>query len=216
MPIRVLIGCKQRRIAEAMSEMVKGIKETEVIGLGYNREQILQLLVKEPAQLLLLDLMLPQAEQVAESVKGLHPEVHIILLLEDELTRLRMILQIDALGYLEHSDGKEELERAMQQVTAGEPYRAKALPFDLPAKGSSTENGHAQKASPAENHRVELSKRELEILKMVGQEFSSQEIASSLYISVKTVETHRKNMMKKLGVRSFIGLLKYALKHGML
>jgi DNA-binding CsgD family transcriptional regulator len=91
------------------------------------------------------------------------PEVHIILLLEDELTRLRKILQIGSL------------------------------------KGTS-ENGHAQKANPVENHRVGFSRQETEILQMVGQEYTSQEIAPRLFIGVKTVETHRTGMTKKLGV----------------
>jgi DNA-binding CsgD family transcriptional regulator len=61
---------------------------------------------------------------------------------------------------------------------------------------------------------AELSRREVEILKMIGQEYSSPEIARHLFISVKTVETHRKNLMKKLGVKSMTGLLRYGLKQG--
>jgi DNA-binding NarL/FixJ family response regulator len=120
---------------------------------------------------------------------------------------------------VQHTDGPEELEKAIRQVAASRFYPADVFPSTSALVEFLPINGHGKgertfSDSSGSPVVAELSRREVEILKMIGQEYSSPEIARHLFISVKTVETHRKNLMKKLGVKSMTGLLRYGLKQG--
>jgi DNA-binding NarL/FixJ family response regulator len=102
------------------------------------------------------------------------------------------------------------LERAIELIMQGKRYFSPAIIEELSASPDEDWNN----AQPATIQN--LTEREIEVLKLIAMEFSSPEIADKLFISLSTVETHRRNLFHKLNVKSAIGLTKYALKHGLI
>jgi DNA-binding NarL/FixJ family response regulator len=116
-------------------------------------------------------------------------------------------------GYLYKSEGKAVFLEAIEKAVRGETYNSKELLTDVAApKGANSPAFDLHLAAP-ENV---LTKREIEILKLVAQEYSNQEIDEKLFISTNTVDTHRKHILLKLGVRNTVGLVKYCLQNNLL
>jgi DNA-binding NarL/FixJ family response regulator len=129
--------------------------------------------------------------------------------MDNELETIQAMLEAGASGYILKNTGKAELELAILQVMKGENYLSQSISTQL------AQNLFLKKKAVKEeiSELDMLTERETEILKMVALENSNVEIAEKLYISPKTVETHRKNLMKKIGVRNSLGIYKFALKH---
>jgi DNA-binding NarL/FixJ family response regulator len=218
MIINVIVASARQMVVEGISRMVEELEGVHLLASVSDAKILRGKLKEEPCQLLLLDFQLPGAQETMQYLKVYHPEIKIILLLEDELTRLQQILQAHALGYLQQTDGKDELEEAIRLVATGQHYSSEAQALGVAGTCALNGKGHLNhvKVEAGTNNLGLLSKREIEILKMIGQELSSPEIATQLFLSVKTVETHRRNIMKKLGAKNLIGLLKYALREGLL
>ena len=120
------------------------------------------------------------------------------------------MLEKGAKGYLLKDSGVEELKKALQKLTVGEYYYNDTVMKTLIQRVQ----------SPAKNNRatkenLKLTEREIEIIKLVAEEFSNQEISEKLFISPRTVESHKRNMISKLDVKNSIGLVRYAISNGL-
>jgi DNA-binding NarL/FixJ family response regulator len=127
----------------------------------------------------------------------------------EDAYHIREALRAGVHGYVLKRATKEELEKAVEKIMTGKKYYSEAVIDEL---ASSPDDDYNNARPETIEH---LTTRELEILKLITMEFSTSEIAEKLFISVATVETHRGNLMKKLCVKSAIGMAKFALKHGL-
>jgi len=132
----------------------------------------------------------------------------------DDIKLIKEVLQLGAKGYLTKQSAGENIIEAINSVYSGEEYYSKSVreKIFLSFTGREKENG-------ATNEQVTLDSitdRELEILKLISLEYSGKEISEALYISTNTVETHRKNLIKKLNVKTTVGLVKFALKYNLI
>ena len=120
------------------------------------------------------------------------------------------MLESGASGYILKSSGMEELISAIRALAAGKTY------FTGEVSETLIKHLNSQKAmsSPSDSE-IPLTSREREILKMIAQEYSNSEIAAQLYISNRTVDTHRRNLLRKLKLKNTAGLVKYAILHGL-
>ena len=121
------------------------------------------------------------------------------------------MLEAGATGYILKNAGKEEMINAIQTVANGNSYFSSQVSAKL----------LEQIINPTFSTRNKsegniLTEREMEVLKLIADEYSNPEIAEKLFISVRTVDTHRRNLLDKLGVKNTAGLVKYAIKHGLL
>jgi two-component system, NarL family, nitrate/nitrite response regulator NarL len=114
-----------------------------------------------------------------------------------------MIDHADISGYVLKNIGKNELITAIEKIAKGGIYFSEAVLEEL----QKTEK------RKKENEEAHLTSREIEIIRLIEKEYSNKEIAESLFISERTVETHRKNIFRKTGTNSVIGLVKYAYEH---
>lgn len=138
-----------------------------------------------------------------------HPEVKILgLSMHKEDNYIVKLLEIGAKGYLLKDAGADEMVMAIKQVYSGGNYYSSHVTNVLIK--------HLQQGtSPSvTGDQVKLTKRELEILTLITEEMSNPEIAKLLFISIRTVDTHRRNLLDKLAVKNTAGLVKYAIKHG--
>jgi len=205
--IKILLADDHQMFLESMSMLLHTIDGLELVATAANGIDVMKLLEAYETDVLICDLQMPLMGgiEVILKVRQKHPAVKVLILtMSDEAAHVREALQAGASGYLLKTANKSELENAFRVLAGGQPYFSNGVIMSL------------TKPQDVPLAAVPLSDRELEILKLIVSELSSTQIAEKLFISFNTVETHRKNLYKKLGINSSLGLLKYALKHGLI
>lgn len=163
-------------------------------------------------ELLILDINLPDQSgiDIVPEIKRLSPETHVLLCTayptEDRLVEA---LRAGAKGFVEKTNTWDDFLGAVDRVGRGEQY------FSSSSSGVTPLSRAALAARPKRYVGIALSRREEEVLRHIALGGTSKEIAGKLFISVATVETHRTNLMSKLGVRNVAGLVLYAFQHGL-
>ena len=183
----------------------------QVLGSATNGESLLNQLPNEEIDILLLDVHLPDIgeEELLKKVREKQPSIKILYLTIMRGTRyIHKLLKHDIQGYLLKNTNIEELINALETVQSGKKYYSREINI------LDTEQDFRNTVT-IEDRKVDeiLSKREIEVLTLICKEYSNSEIAKKLFLSVSTVETHRKNLIAKLGVNNTVGLVKFALKN---
>ena len=179
----------------------------EVIGSANSFGEALRKLSYLSPDLVITDYSLPEKSglDVITAARKLHPSVRIIVLsMHEEIRLVREILEKEVDGYILKKDSHEELVKAVRAVKEGKVYLSSDI-NELLIKGLS-----------AKTDKSVLTSRETEILKLIGQEFTNKEIGEKLFISERTVETHRKNIFRKTRTNNFVGLIKYAYENDLM
>ena len=145
-----------------------------------------------------------------QKVKALYPGVKILAIsMHGEHNYIMKMIEAGATGYILKNAGKDEMLMAIESVVKGGSY----FSSDVSAELFKQLQQHSDKTKA--EHQAPLTKREVEILRLIAQEFSNAEIAEKLFISIRTVDTHRRNLIEKLEVKNTAGLVRYALKNGL-
>jgi DNA-binding NarL/FixJ family response regulator len=166
------------------------------------------------ADVLLLDVYLPDLgeEEIIQQIRGIRPELRIIYLTLLRGTRyIHKLSKYKIQGYVLKNASLDELLTALQTVHGGGSFFSKDIHIG-------DRNEDFRNTVTIEDKQIDeiLSKRELEVLRLICKEFSNAEIAEKLFLSVSTVETHRKNLIAKLGVNNTVGLVKFALRNNLI
>jgi DNA-binding NarL/FixJ family response regulator len=210
--IKLLIVDDHQVILDSLKLLFKTIENIEVVSTLNDSRNVLSFLDNQVVDIIISDLHMPYFSGIdlCLKLKNKHPKTKIILLtMAEDALHIREALRAGVHGYVLKKASKEELEKAIVQVMAGKKYYSDAVIEELASSPDDDLNNNK-----AENIE-KLTGREIEILKLITMEYSTSEIAEKLFISVPTVESHRGNLMKKLQVKSAIGMVKYALKHGL-
>lgn len=213
--IKILIADDHLIVAESLNILIDMMADFEVVGTVKNGWEALSFVDKHEVDLVLSDLHMPVMNGIETTIRlrEKFPKVKIILLTMSEepgIIKEALIAGID--GYIMKNIEKKELETAIRRVVSGQKYFSEAVVMRLAqVPNQATPSG---KDEISEN--IPLTPREIEIMQLIIQELTNVEIAEKIFISPTTVETHRRNLMKKLGVSSALGLMKYALKHGLI
>ena len=185
-----------------------GIK---VVGTALSGTSLLKELPSIDPDILLLDVFLPdiKEDELLKKIRLIKPDQKIAYLTLLRGTRyIHKLIKHNIQGYILKNSPITELHQALVKIHNGETYFSKEINIaDVPEDFRSTITINGKNITDI------LSKREQEILKLICLEYSNAEIAGQLFLSVSTVETHRKNLIAKLGVNNTVGLVKFALKH---
>jgi DNA-binding NarL/FixJ family response regulator len=190
--------------------MLEKAGDIEVIGEAEEGNEVLDILKTTTADVVLMDLDLGRSNgiEVTQKVKTAFPLVHILALtMHGEQDNILRMLEAGAGGYLLKTAGREELLGAIHAVVRGDSYFSNTISATL----LKSQANHKSK-TPPRNNNTPLSDREIEVLKLIAQEFSNGEIAEKLFISIRTVDTHRRNILEKLPAKNTAGLVKYAIE----
>jgi len=163
---------------------------------------------REPIDLVITDVNMPELNGIAlnKHIKTNHKNVKtLVVSMRHDTQTVQTLTKDNVDGYVPKNAEKEELLRAIESVLKGEKYFSQSIK-DVYLKGM---------FSNEQSLMDSLSKREKEVLKLIAQEFTTQEIADTLFLSKHTIESYRKNLISKLEVRNLAGLTKYALKMGL-
>ncbi|NOD29225.1 MULTISPECIES: response regulator transcription factor [Ruegeria] len=203
--IRVLIVDDHPMVAEGIQSILESYDEIQVVGtLGSGQAAVDQAVDLAP-DVILMDLNMPGLGGLSatEIILERLPETRILILsMHDSPEYISTALSHGAKGYVLKDVPTEEIKQAIDAVMRGEQYLCTGASGSLKPKG--------------DNVREALTGREQTILLELAQGKSNKEVAQTLDISVRTVETHRKNIKRKLGISSTAGLTRYALEHGVL
>lgn len=210
--IKILLADDHQMFLDGLCALLSQIAYVEIVAAVNNGAQLLEKLKTIKGDLVIADLHMPVTDglEATRMIRELYPSVKVLgLTMDNELETIQAMLEAGASGYILKNTGKAELELAILQVMKGENYLSQSISTQLAQSLFLKKKAAAEVISELDM----LTERETEILKMVALENSNAEIAEKLYISPKTVETHRKNLMKKIGVRNSLGIYKFALKH---
>lgn len=205
--IRVLLVDDHQIILDSLELLFDLMEGIEVIATLNDSRKVLSLLDKIEVDVLITDLTMPYINGIDLSfqVKEKYPDLKILMLtVNDQGDRIQDAFKAGISGYVMKKADRKELEQAIRVVASGQ------LHYNQEVMRSLLSNNGDADASLKLKH---LTKREIEIIKLIVQEHSSAEIAEKLFISLGTVETHRHNIFKKLEVKNSIGLVKFALKY---
>lgn len=217
-PIKVIIADDHQMFLDGINEITANLPDVEVVATATNGEEVIHLLERIPCDLAILDIQMPVQDGLITTriIKQKFPRVKVLILtMNNELSLIKHMLEAGALGYILKTNGREELARAIRRVASGLSYFSDAVAQEL-ARQYLSANGTRTQVSGSPAPDVQLSDREKEVVALVAREYSSVEIADILFIAPTTVDTHRRNAMNKLGVKNLAGLVKFALKSGLI
>jgi DNA-binding NarL/FixJ family response regulator len=212
--MRILIADDHEIFLDSLSMLIATFPDVEVIGNCKNALEVLDFLQNQTIDLLVTDYKMPQMSgiELTLQLRQKYPEIKVLMLsVSEEAEMIREAFQAGVWGYMMKKSGKAELQKAIESIKNGQRYFSESVVFELMRLGL-TDNIPQNEISQEFN---QLTEREIEIIRLISKELSSQEIAEKLFIAPKTVETHRHNILKKLGLKNTVGLVKYALKNGL-
>jgi two-component system, NarL family, nitrate/nitrite response regulator NarL len=204
--IRIVIVDDHQMLVDGLSAIVSSNPEIELLKTYTNGNLLLEDLDSLQPDLVLTDISMPEIDgyELTKKIKSDFPEIQVIALsMFGSITEINRMLEAGISGYVLKNVGNKELIEAIQKVAAGKMHFSDDITEEM------AKNAHA-KSVKTEN-KPNLTDRELEILKLIVQEYNNAEIADKLFISERTVETHRKNMIRKFSTKTIVGLIKYAL-----
>jgi two-component system, NarL family, response regulator NreC len=212
--IRVFITDDHEIYLEGLALLLNKQEGIEVTGTATSGKQLLGCVQKGlEADILLLDVYLPDMpeEEIVQQIRAAYPDLRIVYLTLLRGTRyVHKLAKYNIQGYILKNASLDELLGALQSVHDGGRYFSKDIHI-----GDRDED--FRNTITIEDRQIDeiLSRRELEVLRLICKEYSNAEIAEKLFLSVSTVETHRKNLIAKLGVNNTVGLVKFALRNNL-
>ncbi len=209
--IRVLLVDDHQIIIDGIGALLNSTDGIKLLNAASNGKEALEILKILSVDVVLMDIDMPimNGLDAAKQMKRNHPDTKIIMLsMHSEQSMIRELIQMGVDGYLLKNTTKEELVNAIKKVNGGGQYFSAEVTLRL----METQAERAQHQVEG----VELTNREIEILKLIADGYTNKEIGVKLFISHRTVDSHRTNLMKKLEVNNVAGLINYAIRHGFL
>ncbi|WP_235299451.1 response regulator [Portibacter marinus] len=210
--IRIGIVDDHKIFRDGVASILDDIEDLSVIWSTSNFKTTLQALEENGVDVILMDITLGDESGIVLSKVILEkdPDIKILAIsMHHEDDYILKILEVGAKGYLLKDAGSEEMIKAIKTVAGGDTYYSNEVSKILIR--NLTNNGLRKKSPP-----VQLTRREIEILKLIADEYSNPEIADKLFISIRTVDSHRRNLLDKLDVKNTAGLVKFAIQHGLI
>jgi len=190
----------------------------EIIAQAKNGKEALDLTEQLQPNILLMDLDMPVMNGLvaAKTIKRQSPHIKVIILsLHAEKSVIKHMLHIGVDGYLVKSTDRTELLQAIKEVANGKKYFSSEVTLAL--SGISNKTAPLVHASNDLQEKLSLlSEREIEVLKFIAKGFTNKEIGTTIHLSYRTVDVHRANLMKKLEINKVTGLVRFALKTGII
>lgn len=207
-----MVADDHNMFVEGIEMLIHGQENIAVIAKAYNGKEVLDILENTEIDIVLLDLDMPllNGEEATSIIKERFPKTKVIILtMHDEPSFIRNLVALQVDGYLLKNTPREGLFAAIKKVYNGGSYFGQGLLQSAVRQVFEEEEREAKTVNL-------LSEREIEIVKLTAKDFTLQDIADKLSISVNTVKSHRKNIQKKIDVKTSLGIVKYAVDNNLI
>jgi two-component system nitrate/nitrite response regulator NarL len=206
LPVNIILADDHTLFADGIHSLLQMVPNITVLAIATNGQELMDLLPRHRPDIVILDINMPVLNGL-DATKLIHqdfPHIRTIILSSYNDPHLTVLARsYGADGYLLKTCNKDELLAAIRQVSKGQPC--------FPPMGRI----YQQEAENPPFREFNLTRRETEILQLINQQFTNQQIATHLYLSIYTVETHRKNIMQKLQLKSPTALTRFLLEKGL-
>ncbi|MGH7598545.1 MAG: response regulator [bacterium] len=209
--IRIVIADDHSIVRQGLRALFQSVPEFSIIGEAVNGEELMRLVASEQPDVVIVDISMPELNGIEATrlIKKNNSGARILILtIHEEEEYVCQMIRAGADGYVLKDADKDELFTAVRAVAGGGKFFApKILKFMMDDFVKPT----LEPERPAQPH---LTKRETEILRYIAEGLTSKGIAQKLFLSVRTVDTHRTNLMQKLNIHETAGLVRYAIQNG--
>lgn len=208
--MNVLLVDDHAIVTDGLQALLANESEFTIKGVARNGKMALDMLNVLKVDIVLMDIDMPEMDgiQSTQLIKSIMPDKKVLMLtMHHEKAMIKTMMDIGADGYLLKNSTKDELMKALRIVQSGGTYFSEDVQSIL------------EKADPVSKGTLDnynLTEREIEIIKLIAEGYSNKQIGEKLFISHRTVDTHRTNLMNKLDVHNVAGIVKFAMTHGML
>ena len=211
--MNVIIVDDHQIVRDGISVLLMKTEDINIIGEASNGEQLLLLLKNIIPDIIILDISMPKISgiELSKIIKETYPKIKIIIFSSHtEGENVVHALEAGAKGILPKNTIREELIEALRSVYGGKEFISKYIPYSTFINHIKSTKAHKDSKKVLEDV---LSTREIEILKLIVDGKSNKEISELLFISQRTVEKHKSNILNKLEMKSVVDLVKYAIKN---
>lgn len=191
-------------VVDGLRSLLNTEKQYAIVGYSNQPKDVVDMLEHLNVDVLLTDINMPgmTGVELTRNVKKKFPKIKVLALsMFGERQVIKEMIDAGISGYILKNTGKQELLEALEQLANGQNFFGEEVTKEL------------MKSFRNEDEGSHLTNREIEIIRLIENEYSNKKIADLLFISERTVETHRKNIFRKTGTQSIVGLLKYAYEH---
>lgn len=213
--ITIAIVDDHAMMRDGIRSLLKDVENIKVVGEAENGRDAIELASKVAPDVMLIDVAMDglNGVEAARKIRTLDPRIAIIgLSMHSDKRYVIGMLDIGARGYLLKTCGADELIRAIEAVCKGQIYVASDLTHVLVERFHADDHGHPDERGTTQ---TTLTPREREVLQLIAEGNTSKEIAQEIGVAVKTVETHRTSVMRKLDLHSIADLTRYAIREGL-
>ncbi len=208
--INILIAEDHQVLIDGLRSMLRGQADMRVVGEAITGPEVFHILRRQKVDVLLLDLELPEmsGEEICKELPHSYPEVRpLILTMHQEKERISTLIELGARGYLFKNTDKDELIAGIRAVMEGRIFLAEAVSETLEKEDEPDEDT---------SYLPKITRREKQVLALIVEGLTNSEIASQLHISIKTVDSHRTNLLEKLSARNTASLVRIALEQDLI
>jgi DNA-binding NarL/FixJ family response regulator len=210
--LKLLVADDHRLFIEGLKYVLQQDLHIEVAGFALNGKEAIEKCNEKDYDVVLMDVQMPLIDGISAAtvIKQMYPTIKIIMLTTaNDLATVTNALKAGADAYVLKDAGSAELVKALQAVTRGEVYLSASIAhfFSKDTSNAKTSKGYIHFSENL------ISAREQSVLRLIAEGFTNQEIADTLFISVKTADTHRKNLIAKLKVNNTASLVKFAVEN---
>lgn len=213
--IELVLADDHKIVRDGIMSLLQNEEKYVIVGEAENGEQALKLVEELKPGLVIMDINMPVMDGIDATryITKNHPETKVLVLtMTSEQEHIRKMIEAGAGGYILKNSGREELISAIETIASGRNY------FSDEVKDAIMQN-MVQKQTRNDKiagEPVPLTRREKDVLNLIVKEFTNYEIAEKLFISVRTVDAHRRNLLEKTGARNTAGLVKFAIENSLI
>jgi DNA-binding NarL/FixJ family response regulator len=213
--VNIILAEDHQLVRSGLRHILAREPEFNVTGEAGDGQQVLDMLeAGVKADVLLTDISMPKVNglEVAATVQSRFPTVHVLLLtIQEEEKYIQKAFQAGVKSYLLKTADSEELIFAIKQVARNRSYLCSSVADSLIKRMTP-----GQPFTSEHVHKVDFSKREMEVLNLIAEGYTNEEAADKLFTSRRTVEGHRQSMINKTGTRNTPALIRFAMRHGII
>ena len=209
--MKILLVDDHKLIRDALKSYFEADPDFEVLGEAGNGQEALLFLKEQAIDVVMMDISMPVMDGIecTQEIMTHYPQIRVLALsMMNDGQFIKKMLSAGAVGYILKNSGEEEIKKALNKVHQGEPY--------FSAEVNETVMQNMLKGGVKRNHKLvvdlPLTSREKDVLRLILKEYSNQEIADELFISPRTVDAHKRNLLEKTGSKNTAGLVLYAIE----